>query len=434
MDTAAARPLTFHPMRRVHSISLIGLTAVVATSCQPMRRETTSPQGTATTLITNVSIFDGLGGTARRGSVRVAGQRIVGIGALKARAGDTIIDGGGLGLAPGFIDIHSHADRDLRGGSDALGALSQGVTTLIVGHDGNSEFPLDLFLERLSRGSPVNVASFVGYNTLRTRAMSTDQRRSARSDEIGKMRLLLDEELAAGGFGLSTDVRSEPAGYPTKDEIVAVARNAGVYVSRLRDDSSSFWSSVDEILEIARRDRLFAHVSQIRLETASRGNARGLVNRFARLSRGDMGITADVSPYPSSDDEGADDDVETMLKWRWTSIGSGSDLEGGNPRAFGAITRLFAYYVRERRIATVGEAIRKLTRVPATTLGLRERGMIELDMFADLVLLDTAAIADRATVENPRALSAGVAKVWVNGVLAFDAGAVTGAKAGKALR
>ena len=123
-----------------------------------------------------------------------------------------------------------------------------------------------------------------------------------------------------------------------------------------------------------------------------------------------------------------------MLKWRWTSIGSGSDLEGGNPRAFGAITRLFGYYVRERRTTTMSEAIRKLTFVPASTLGLRERGIIDPGMFADLVLLDTATIANRAIAENPRALSAGIVKVWVNGVLAFDAGAVTGAKAGRALR
>jgi N-acyl-D-aspartate/D-glutamate deacylase len=421
-------------MRGFHSIVVIGLTAAIIASCQPVRRETPSPQDAATTLITNVSIFDGLGGTAKRGSVRVSGQRIVGVGTLKPRRGDTIVDGGGLGLAPGFIDIHSHADRDLRAGSDALGALSQGVTTLIVGHDGRSEFPLDLFLERLTRGSPVNVGSFVGYNTLRTRAVGPDQKRAARSDEIGKMRLLLEEEIAAGGFGLSTDGRSEPGSYASKEEIIAVARNAGSYVSRLRDDSTNFWDSVDEVLEIARRDQLVAHVSQLHLETTTRGNARGLINRFARLSRGDLGITADVDPYASSGDEAADVDVETMLKWRWTSIGSGSDLEGKSPRAFGAITRLFAYHVRERRVISIAEAIRKLTFVPASTLGLLERGRIDPGMFADLVLLDTAVVANRATPDNPRALSVGIAKVWVNGVLAFDAGVVTGANAGRALR
>lgn len=420
-------------MRGAHSI-LIGLTAAIIASCQPVRPETSSPQDAATTLITNVVIFDGLGGVPKRGSVRVAGARIVGVGSLKPRPSDTVVDGGGLGLAPGFIDIHSHADRDLRAGSDALGALSQGVTTLIVGNDGNSEFPLDLFLERISRGSPVNVGSFVGHTTLRTRAMGADQQRQARSDEIGKMQLLLEQELAAGGFGLSADVRSEPASRASKDELVAVARYASFYVARLRDDSSGFWGSVDEVLEIGRRGRVITHISQLHLGTAARGNTRALTNRFNRPSRGDLGITTDVTPYPSSPDEGADADIERMLNWRWTSIGSGSDLEGGSPRAFGAITRLFGYYVRERRATTMSEAIRKLTLVPASTLGLRERGIIDAGMFADLVLLDTDAIANRATSENPRALSAGIAKVWVNGVLAFDGGTVTGAKSGRALR
>ena len=176
-------------------------------------------------------------------AVRVAGAWIVGVGGLKPRPGDTVVDGGGMGLAPGFIDIHSHAARDLRAGSDALGASSQGITTLIVGNDGNSEFPLDLFLQRVSRGSPVNVGSFVGHTTLRTRAMGVDQQRPARSDEIGKMQLLLEEELAAGGFGLSTDVRLRPA----KPCIERRARSGCSWRGRLRFEAPRRQQRVLEI-------------------------------------------------------------------------------------------------------------------------------------------------------------------------------------------
>src|SRR3954465_7366881 len=133
-----------------------------------------------TTLIRNVSLLDGTGGDARQASVRIAGNRITEIGALTPRAGETVIEGRGLTLAPGFIDTHSHADRGLVRGSNALGALSQGITTGGVGEDGDSPYPLAAFFDSLTRrGMPLNVAAYVGHGTVRGRVMGGDYRRKA---------------------------------------------------------------------------------------------------------------------------------------------------------------------------------------------------------------------------------------------------------------
>src|SRR5262245_12619104 len=130
----------FLPMRPRPILAL--LTAFVA-GCAPPAWEIPAPENSTTTLITNVVIFDGLGTDAYRGSVRIAGNLIVGVGNLARRLNEVTVDGGGLAIAPGFIDTHSHADRGLREGSDATGALSQGITTVIAGQDGSSEFPVE---------------------------------------------------------------------------------------------------------------------------------------------------------------------------------------------------------------------------------------------------------------------------------------------------
>jgi N-acyl-D-amino-acid deacylase len=124
-------------------------------------------------------------------------------------------------------------------------------------------------------------------------------------------------------------------------------------------------------------------------------------------------------------------DIETILKWSAANICTDGELDGKHPRGFGAFTRVLGHYVRERKLMTFTEAIHKMTLLPAVSLGIPNRGTISTAMFADLVLLDTAAVIDRATTAEPHAISAGIAKVWVNGVLAFDNGHVTGAKAGK---
>ena len=103
----------------------------------------------ADTLITNARIIDGTGSPATLGSVRLSGDRIAALGDLAAGDADHIIDANGLVLAPGFIDTHSHSDRLILAERDALAKITQGITTAVVGQDGDSPYPLANFYAAL---------------------------------------------------------------------------------------------------------------------------------------------------------------------------------------------------------------------------------------------------------------------------------------------
>jgi N-acyl-D-amino-acid deacylase len=137
-----------------------------------------------------------------------------------------------------------------------------------------------------------------------------------------------------------------------------------------------------------------------------------------------------------------EENVRKLIQLPWISFGSdeASQAPEGvflksmpHPRAYGNFARLLGKYVREEKLISLEEAIRKLTSLPATNLGLERRGQLKDGFFADVVVFDPAAIADRATYENPHQYSAGVKHVIVNGVLALRDGVPTGAKSGRAL-
>jgi N-acyl-D-amino-acid deacylase len=126
----------------------------------------------------------------------------------------------------------------------------------------------------------------------------------------------------------------------------------------------------------------------------------------------------------------------------WVSFGSdeASQAPEGNflksnchPRAYGNFTRVLGKYVREEKVLTLEDAIRKLSGLPATNLGLHGRGFIKEGMFADVVVFDPATIADRATFEKPHQYSVGMKHVFVNGQQVLKDGEHTGAKPGRAL-
>ena len=126
----------------------------------------------------------------------------------------------------------------------------------------------------------------------------------------------------------------------------------------------------------------------------------------------------------------------------WVSFGSdeasqapeGAFLKANpHPRAYGNFARLLGRYVREEKIISLTEAIRRLSGLPAANLGLDHRGLIQEGMFADIVVFDPATIADRATFEKPHQYAVGMKHVFVNGVQVLRDGEHTGAKPGRAL-
>ena len=104
-----------------------------------------------------------------------------------------------------------------------------------------------------------------------------------------------------------------------------------------------------------------------------------------------------------------------------------------HPRSYGNFARLLGKYVREERVISLPEAIRKLTSLPAQTLGIERRGVIKEGSFADIVVFDPQTIRDRATFDKPHQYAAGVNYVLVNGQVVLDNGRHTGARAGRVL-
>ncbi|MEO7361900.1 MAG: amidohydrolase family protein [Gemmatimonadaceae bacterium] len=137
-------------------------------------------------------------------------------------------------------------------------------------------------------------------------------------------------------------------------------------------------------------------------------------------------------------------DIETALRFPWTSIGSDAGAVADvavvdpsafpHPRGFGNNVRVISWYVKERKVLTLEEAVRKMTSWPATRMRQADRGVIRVGAWADVTVFDLDALHDRATYEKPTELASGVDYVLVNGVIVIDRGSHTGAKPGHVLR
>src|ERR1043165_1930917 len=138
----------------------------------------------------------------------------------------------------------------------------------------------------------------------------------------------------------------------------------------------------------------------------------------------------------------SEDNIRKQIRQPWVSFGSDAasiSAEGvflksaAHPRTYGNFARLLGKYVRDEKVISLTEAVRRLTSLPATNLGLNHRGLLQKGMFADVVIFDPKTIADRATFENPHQYSVGVRDVFVNGQQVLKNGEHTGAKPGRAL-
>jgi N-acyl-D-amino-acid deacylase len=139
----------------------------------------------------------------------------------------------------------------------------------------------------------------------------------------------------------------------------------------------------------------------------------------------------------------SEDNVRRQLRLPWVSFGSDAasmapedpfTRSSAHPRAYGNFARLLGRYVRDEKLMPLEEAVRRLTGLPAGNLGLRERGLLQEGMFADVAVFDPATIADRATYDRPHQYAVGMRHVFVNGVAVLRDGEHTGARPGRALK
>ena len=264
---------------------------------------TASPALLADTLIINARIIDGTGSGAVVGSVRLRDDRITAVGELTSNESDDVIDAGGLVLAPGFIDTHSHSDRLILTERDALAKIAQGITTAVVGQDGDAPYPLADFFGALEATPPkVNIAAYAGHNTLRDEVMGADFRRAANDEEMRAMSALLEGELAAGALGLSTGLEYEPGIHSETREVVQLAQltadAGGRYISHIRSEDRWFDDALEEIIQIGRATGMPVQISHLKLAMASQwGRAPWVIERLNAARQEGIDLTADIYPY-----------------------------------------------------------------------------------------------------------------------------------------
>ena len=482
-------------------------------------------KGPSSWIITNAMVVDGTGADAFLAAVRVEEDRILAVGELTPLPNESLIDAKGMVLTPGFIDPHSHADDELTEMLDSISALSQGITTVVVGLDGFSKYPISDYFSKLEANPPsINVASFSGHNTLRDLVLGKDYRREATDQEVKRMVSRLEIEMASGVLGLSTGLEYEPGIYSSTEEVIALARSIAPdgarYVSHIRSEDRWFEDAIQETIDIGKSAEIPVHISHLKLASSRLlGTAPALLKKLDSALADGIAISADIypytawqstmlilipdrnpenlseirkalkdiappesiqfsyfAPYPSyigktlreiSDDIGDDPvtvfsslakasrkwsertgergdliiagimderDIQKLLKWPNTSIGTDGSLDDKHPRGKGTYPKILSRYVREKKVISLETAIYKMTFLPATQLGITNRGLIKPGAYADLLLLDPESIKDHATMENSSMLSEGILAAWVNGQPTFGGELHTGRFPGRIIR
>jgi len=256
------------------------------------------------TIIRNGMIYDGNGGEPYKGDIGINADTIAFIGDLSNASAKNEVDAKGNAVAPGFIDTHSHhAGSSLFQHRDLIAAVSQGITTIIIGQDGGSNFPLSDFYKKLNDTSvAVNIGSYSGHNALRGSVLGKDYKRFATQQEIDKMKVLLQQDMEAGAFGLSTGLEYDPGIYSSNDEILQLAKVVtpfgGRYISHIRSEDRYFWKAIDEVITIGKDAKIPVQVSHIKLAMHNIwGKADSLLALFDDARKSGIDITADIYPY-----------------------------------------------------------------------------------------------------------------------------------------
>lgn len=257
------------------------------------------------------TVYDGTGAAPRAADVGLRGDRVAAIGDLSAAAAEQRIDVTGLAVAPGFIDIHSHATSPSWARSDiqqrplAESYLRQGVTTAMGGQDGSSPLPIGGYLAELEEaGAAINIGLFVGHGTVRGHVMGAVDR-APTDAELDRMRALVRQAMEDGAFGLSSGLEYTPGLYADTDELIDLARATapyeGLYISHIRDEGGRLLESVDEVIQVAEGAGVAGQVTHHKVVGPDRwGNSTASLQRIEQARARGVDVTSDVYPYAAS--------------------------------------------------------------------------------------------------------------------------------------
>ena len=494
-----------------------------------VQTQTTNAAAVFDVILRNGSILDGTGARSYRADLGISSGTIAKIGDLRAERAAVDLDVAGLFVAPGFINIHSHATANALPLAENM--LTQGVTTEILNPDGGG--PVDIAEQMALLAAPglaVNIGAYVGFNSVwRTVVGSEDHRPTA--EDLNRMRGMVVAGLEQGAWGVSAGLDYTPAIYAKTAEVIKVVEAALKWRTnfpnheRLTPESNfSSQVGITETIAIAEAAGLVPVITHMKAQGLEHGTAPALVAKMASATRSGHYTTADVYPYlagqtglgalliPSWAQDGGREEMlkrftdpslrariiaetEQAMKarlggpdsvylpatrqqlvdfMRAQSVSAGEAvvriLEEGNvpailrfgvesdlvtllqnpttsiacdcgattstlthPRSYGTFPRVLGRYVREQKVLSWEDAIRKMTALPANTIGMVDRGYLVPGMAADVTVFDPRTVIDHATYENPTAPSEGVRYVFVNGRLALRDGRVTGAQGGRGL-
>jgi N-acyl-D-amino-acid deacylase len=509
------------------------LLATIVAGCAPPTNTTVGPSphpAPFDVILRGGSVLDGTGRPAYRADVGVAGARIAKVGDLSRDSAATVIDVSGLVVAPGFINLHSHASPQAV--PTAANMLRQGVTTELMNADGGG--PLDIARQLASAdsgGLAVNIGVYAPFNSAWASVVGTTDRRPTR-DEIAKVTALLERGLEAGAWGVSAGLDYKPAYYATTDEVVAVLSPLRAWHTnfpnhdRLTPEAEySSLAAMRETIEIGERAGVVPVITHMKLQGKEQGRADSALAMMRAATARGVYTAADVYPYlagqtalaalfipgwaqeggrdaflqrlrdssvrarvireteqalvarvggpsnvyvigrnktvaqlmtemgtSSTGDAivrilevdspgmiatfGAEPDLVKIIQYPDAAIACdcGASRNAAHPRYFGTFPRVLGHYARESRSLALAEAVRKMTGLPATLVGMVERGFIAPGMAADLAVFDAATVLDHATYERPMELPQGIRLVMVNGRVALRDGEPTGVAGGRTLR
>ena len=367
----------------------------------------------------------------------------------------------------------------------------------LLGSTGDFRYPTVAAYRAALDASPcaANVALLAGHSSLRAGSISGSLDCPADADARRQMRSALRQALAEGAIGLSTGLDYPPAAAAPTDEVVELAQtladfDGAIYATHMRDEGDEVIAAIREALDIGRRARVPIVISHLKcagsrnygrageilalLDDARAAQPLGfdvypycasstsLLPKFVRDA--DSVLVAESKPHPEcngmllerivadwqcSADEACERlhpaaaiyfqiderDLERFMRHPAAMIGSDGipSMQTPHPRLWGTFPRVLGHYARERRWFELETAVHKMTALTATRFGLVDRGLLEAGRFADLVLFDADAIADRASFAKPTEACRGIDAVWVNGALTWRDGAPTGARSGRFL-
>jgi N-acyl-D-amino-acid deacylase len=324
-------------------------------------------------------ILDGSGNPWYRADIGIVGDRIVAIGRLDSARATRIVDARGRTVTPGFIDLHSHADgpeygnTGLRSDNPARRAapnlVAQGITTVVVNHDGRSPWPIGEQRDALLRkGTGPNVAVLIGHGTIRRMVMGDDFRRNATDTEVDSMRALVSTGMREGAFGLSSGLEYVPGRWSDTREVKALvaelAPYEGVYVTHERSSgadpmwylpsepapTTTFLDAVAETIEIAEETGVTSVQTHVKARGANYwGSSHAAIQMIDRARARGVRIWADQYPYSTTGSDG-----NTVLIPGWALRTD----RGGTPAD--RVRRLLADSTLSRRLRTdVAHEIRR---------------------------------------------------------------------------